>query len=245
MAHGLPDWGLVGPKQTVYGLDDVGEAAVRLGSIVSWDRRGDVVMMDDFEHGVGQVALSAAGLNSYVYLQTGYGKYGAYCVRLFCDKIIGATCQLYYSFPVLVMSGWGLEFAFSVEENTDYWLMWITYYDGTYSHLAQIEIDVQNNRLRYLDSGNNLQEFAVDVKLNPMLRPINHAKLVVDMTTLQYERFILNETTYLLKGYGVYPALDGLNPMMDAVMAVYSYDDEGSDQVVDCVIVTQNEPMSP
>lgn len=31
MPHGTPDWGLVGPKTTTYGVDDLGEHAVRMG----------------------------------------------------------------------------------------------------------------------------------------------------------------------------------------------------------------------
>ena len=48
MPHGTPDWGLVGPKTTTYGMDDEGEAAVRLGSPHFFDRRGDVLLLTDF-----------------------------------------------------------------------------------------------------------------------------------------------------------------------------------------------------
>ncbi len=53
MPHGTPDWGLVGPISVLYGLDDLGEQAVRLGAVSSWDRIGHVVFQDNFSEGVG------------------------------------------------------------------------------------------------------------------------------------------------------------------------------------------------
>ncbi len=65
MPHGTPDWGLVGPISTLYGLDDLAEQAVRLGAVSSWDRIGHVVFSDNFREGRGawhSVVSSADGI---------------------------------------------------------------------------------------------------------------------------------------------------------------------------------------
>jgi len=61
MAHGTPDWGVTASKKTIYSLHDMGELAVRLGSIVSFDRRGDVIFSDSFQNGLGKVYASGVG----------------------------------------------------------------------------------------------------------------------------------------------------------------------------------------
>ena len=52
MTHGVQDFGASSGQNSTYGLTDLGELAVRLGSPVSFDRRGDVVMMETFEDGL-------------------------------------------------------------------------------------------------------------------------------------------------------------------------------------------------
>jgi len=54
VAHGTPDWGVTAGARTVYQMTDLGELAVRLGSIVTHDRRGDVIFLEDFEEGMGR-----------------------------------------------------------------------------------------------------------------------------------------------------------------------------------------------
>ncbi|GAI56753.1 unnamed protein product, partial [marine sediment metagenome] len=54
MAHGQPDFGMYQIAKTIYRLADMGELAVRLGSIVTHDRRGDVIWMDNFDSGIAK-----------------------------------------------------------------------------------------------------------------------------------------------------------------------------------------------
>ena len=52
MAHGARDFGIYAPKETIVTIEDLGELAVRLGSPVNYDRKGDVVWVDGFEDGI-------------------------------------------------------------------------------------------------------------------------------------------------------------------------------------------------
>ncbi|GAI90305.1 unnamed protein product, partial [marine sediment metagenome] len=107
MPHGTPDWGLVGPKDTVYGLDDLGEHAVRLGTPHLWDRRGDVIWMSDFREGLGDVGTFVGpGAGGSVVLHTEYARQGAYCVQLTTDKDDEiAFLHKYLPFPVYSSEG--------------------------------------------------------------------------------------------------------------------------------------------
>ncbi|GAG01299.1 unnamed protein product, partial [marine sediment metagenome] len=49
------------PGSTRFPLSDIGELAVRLGSLCSYDRRGEVIFIDDFGHGVNGYVLSHVG----------------------------------------------------------------------------------------------------------------------------------------------------------------------------------------
>ena len=63
MGHGYPDYGTQGPVSTVHSIQDLGELAVRLGSIVTFDRRGNVLWLDGFDSGIG--AWSKGGNVNY------------------------------------------------------------------------------------------------------------------------------------------------------------------------------------
>ena len=47
--YGLPDYGMYAALENMGNLVDYGELATRLGSIVSFNREGNVIFWDDFE----------------------------------------------------------------------------------------------------------------------------------------------------------------------------------------------------
>ncbi|GAI49683.1 unnamed protein product, partial [marine sediment metagenome] len=61
MSRGQPDYGSSAVKEVAGTLADMGELAARLSSIVEYDRRGDVVYLDDFEEPVLKWSPLAAG----------------------------------------------------------------------------------------------------------------------------------------------------------------------------------------
>ena len=248
MAHGTPDWGLVGPKRTTYGLDDMGELAVRLGSPSTWDRRGDVLYWSDFRNGVEAMETYYSGLPGLVNLVTEHARQGAYSVRLEMDDILLREAGLMLSLPLPVDSGVGIEFSFSNDNAAVYWEAWLEWATMTDSWRARVQFDntlFPNGRLRYYDDTGNYEVFAEGIVLNAYAQPGHVLKMVVDMgatPTPQYVRAILNEVQYDLRGIGMWRSGAGGAVNMVARCLLRTGEAVIHFGYLDCVMITENEP---
>ncbi len=242
MPHGTPDWGLVGPKTTTYGLDDLGEHAVRLGSIHMWDRRGDTVILDNFEQGLSLPVQVPQGLNADVILMGGHAFAGAFCAGLTAGSDGLMRAELEYTHGLFVPSGLGIEFTFTIHANTSEWVWIITQYDGVDEWWAVVRYDIVNWVLQYEDALGAPETFATGLQARQDPRVWHTGKLVADFSIHQYVRFILNDRVWSLPGRAFWsiPA-----PLFFPYMAfrIYHVGTAGNPTAYcDAVVVTQNEP---
>jgi len=242
MPHGTPDWGLVGPKETVYGLDDLGEHAVRMGSPHLWDRRGDVLILTDFSDGLGAFVPFSDGAGGYVVLNAGNSRQGAFSACLVPGRDFTHRAEISKRLPYPVYSGVGLEFTFSLSDQTSYWCWQMFWRDGVQQFYAMTRYDYVNLRLEYWGVDGLWHIFASPVLAISTTEPDKTGKLVVDMTLGEYVRFIYNDRTYPLTGIGVQivPAL--VSTSLWVIIQHVGLLGFNPVAYVDNVIVTQNEP---
>ncbi|MBA7474244.1 hypothetical protein ES707_09592 [subsurface metagenome] len=200
MPHGTPDWGLVGPKSTVYGLDDLGEHAVRLGSPHLWDRLGDLLWQTTFAHGLGDVTLMVAIAGSSVHLHTGYARQGAFCAQLTEPDIALANAYIQKHLPLPVTSRVGIECSFSFDDDLLYFGVGFTGNNGALTFEAYARYDHQNGRLEYEDNLGVYQLITDDFYLREFFDDTHVMKLVVDFFSEEYVRVIVDDQTFLLTG---------------------------------------------
>ncbi|GAH57763.1 unnamed protein product, partial [marine sediment metagenome] len=128
--HGKPDWGMQ-VKSTVYTLDELSELAVRLGSEVFFDRRGDVLLIDNFENGRTMSFWEKDGAGSEVVITADHARSGGYSTKL----VGGSTDDLYadisYRLTYPVVSKFGFETHFSIPTQFDRIEFTVWYYTGT------------------------------------------------------------------------------------------------------------------
>ena len=246
MPHGTPDWGLVGPKQTVYGLDDLGEHAVRSGSPHLWDRRGDVYYSTDFREGFGALWPFYWGPGDLVCLNTGHTRHGAYAVKLWPGEAPFYQCGLEGHFALPRASGMGLEFSFSTDDGHDNWQWDMLWHMGVNRYLAMVQFDIVNSRLSCWEHPGAWHPFAENVPWLGVQHLTNTGKMVVDSLLWEYNRFLLNDVEYPLTGiairhWTVAPAL--ADTFFQVALMLTGRAPEYYWGFVDSVIVTQNEPM--
>lgn len=242
MPHGTPDWGLVGPKATTYGLDDLGEHAVRLGTPHLWDRRGDVVWMSDFREGLGDVlAFVGVGAGGSVVLHTEYARQGAYCVKLTTDDV-DEFAQLTKHFPFPVLSLLGLEATFGCEPSTAYMELYAFVRDAADTWRPTLRWDPNAGTIQ-LQTG-----VAVFHTLAPAQRAFvtpsccNTVKVVFDITTGFYVRVIANEQVYSAAGVPIYRTAGAVPSHFLTRVEHHADDGKNAIAYVDNWIITQNEP---
>ncbi len=242
MAHGTPDWGLVGPKNITYGLDDLGEHAVRVGSPDIWDRRGDVVYITDFAEGLGLVQVLGTGIDTACNLETGHARHGAYAVGLAAGMGPPAYARLYLGMAFEDLSAVGLEFSFSLDASTGSLTCCVAWYSGGVYYEAKVEYDRQNSRLYYIDAAGVAQLLDASLVRHNCIYPEHTMKLVADMALLDYVRVMFDERAYDLRGEPVRAQPIGGSDRWYFEITHVGVPAANPTVYVDSLIITQNEP---
>jgi hypothetical protein len=242
MAHGSPDYGPLQPKTTTYSSQDMAELAVRLGSIVSFDRRGDVVWMDDFEDNINRWYLTGLGTGSDIALSTTRAHQGAKSAALTPGNAVDDWACISKSTGAVIPSKIGFSIATTITDEIDHYIIEIEYYDGTKDHIAKLRYDRINKTLAYFSSAETYTTFAEGIKLKEYPALFYNLKLVIDVNSREYVRVLTDTVEYDLSGIG-YTTYNSTDPPLLTVSYKVVNNDTGNFTVyADNAIITQNEP---
>ena len=242
MPHGTPDWGLVGPKARVFGLDDLGEHAVRLGSPDFFDRRGDVLFITDFTEGLSIFDGSGNIAGWAVCLATGYARTGAYCAKLTTPGGDGNDARLVARLATPVSVSLGLEFVFGDYAGRSDWQGYLDWWDGVLHYMARVRVNTATGAIDYYDNVTPWVNFATVGGLHDHSHPMHTLKLVVFQTPPVYVRVIINSFLLPLPSIAVPSVGPPGGPYIQFEIRAVNTADPPAIGFVDNVIVTQNEP---
>jgi hypothetical protein len=241
MAHGVPDWGVTNAPKTVYQVLEMGELAARLRSIVTYDRRGDVIALDDFED--GRRAWLLQGSAGYdVLLTRSRARSGCYSAKLVTagawPNWTGMTAN--YVYPAL--SNLGFELSFHGGVGAGLWEFRTYLYDGVNQARLAIRFMAGTAPVSYRDSVGNWIPFTTPIAAPDFNYVFYTIKVIVDPTTNKYVRVLLNDRSYSLAG--ISPELIAWATAPQVEMNIYleaGLITSGS-LWIDDFILTQNEP---
>lgn len=238
----LPDYGLLNAAATVAEVTDLGELAARLGSPVTWDRRGDVLWFDDFEAGLASWVTVTTGTGAAVALATDRARSGRRSVKLTAGSDDTLFAGITHYEPPPVFSRLGLEGWFSLDTQVGKVSIQLFVHDGVSSFRSALRLRCSDGALFYQNAAGGDTQFA-DGPTPIAFAPSFHAlKLVVDADAGKYVRAIIDDTTYDLSGIPAYVSGPAL-AVAATITALY----EGSagsnpSAWVDNMIFTVNEP---
>jgi hypothetical protein len=242
MSHGTPDWGLTTGVVTTYKWADLDELAVRLGSPVSFDRRGDVLFWDGFEDGYGKWNLSAVGTNAAIDLSLASAHNGACSLRMVpgSSGLRRALAQRVLGYPVL--SAFGLEASFTLHANLQYFALNIYVYTGALVWQTLGRYDHTTGEAQIYVPPADWQ--TIHTLTNPIVdsRGYHTWKLVGDPATGLYVRSILDDEEVDISAYGLTSPVSATSPQLLAEAGAYSIAANTATVYLDDVILTQNEP---
>jgi len=242
MVHGAPDWGITSGKKTTYQITDLGEFAVRLGSIVNYDRLGDVIFLDDFEASILKWDSFGFGTGASVALSTESAKNGAQALKITTGDAAGNLSWTWKYLPLPVPGKIGAEISFALGSDIQYIELQLQVYTGATQHRAAVRYRPQDDTLQYYSQSQSLETFATEVDLYENDLTYHTLKLVVDLENAEYVRCRLNEATYDLTDVGYYTADSTDTPHFELLILVRNNSAGNHYVYVDDVILTQNEP---
>lgn len=238
-------------RGAVRAVHDLGELAARLGSANVYERRGDVVFMDSFEHGLVHWTTASFGSGSGLSISQFRTRTGGHAVKLTPGTDSSRLAQLYRILAPLPTSdatypGWGLEFSFVPHEDMAYTTWHLYRYTGATVYMFRARYDHASQEVQYQNAASAWVVLASALDLHsPVSYQFSTGKLVVDPTTNTYMRFLLNDTEYTAVA-GVAP-LSASNSQPAGMYVEISAEAQASlgsapSTYVDDVILTQNEP---
>lgn len=242
MAHGRPDWLLGTGRLSTYRWAEFDELAARLGSIVTFDRRGDVIYLDTFENGLISFAVTYSGLLASVGLSLERAKQGLFS----CKLVPGSSHDLYagliwYGFQPL-LSKLGAEISFTVEDNISQYELSVYYYMGTNYYAFRIRWVRSSETLELYNHLGIWETVLSDVSLYSYSSLFNTIKLVADPATAHYVRALINSQSVDLSAYYSGAWISGEQPQLRIEAVAYGTSEQNPTCYSDAFIVTQNEP---
>ena len=242
MAHGQPDFGQFTGKTTTYALSDMAELAARLGSIDTFDRRGDVVWLDNFEDNIDKWEILLGGVGAAAVLSTEAARNGARSAKLTTGNLANNYALIRKHLPSPVPSKVGFEVSFTVDDDLNGLYFALQLLDGVNRHVAMINYHPDTDRLYYYDNAGVEQLIAAGLNLQAAIYHFHTLKLVADMVNYRYVRLILNEVTYDLSNFTMQAIPDATLPTLWAYVAAFTGVAANLSIYVDDAIITQNEP---
>ena len=242
MVHTLPDYSTRYKMARVFANIDDAELAARLGSINTFDRRGTVFLMENFEAPISKWTGSATGIGSGTSITIERVKSGSQSWKGTTGDIIGDHIDLYNYFQRPANLTMGLEVSVTLHHQMDYYGLRISDWNGSTVTSAEIRYYVDTDTLKYRDSAGIYQDITTSLELYDLLDTWHTIKIVADFSKKEYMRCLVDENTYDLSGTACQETPVVHDPLAVGYIKAYTRVNANRTCYVDNIIVTQDEP---
>ena len=239
--RGQPDFGAYQTKSTGATLADMADLAVRLGIIVEYDRRGDVVKLDDFESPVFRWE-STPSLGGAIALDIAQVKSGAKSVKLSVNGTAGASPNIKSFFYPLGSLQLGAEISFCKPATTYKLRFEMSNYTGTAVYYGQAEILFNTGVLQIRKSDGTNIEVATGLTFRDDDFVFSPMKMVIDFLNNKYTRFLLANVEYDLSAHALSTASSTIKASSGVIITLIDTGASTADLWLDDFVFTQNEP---
>lgn len=252
---GLPDYAAaVGgvPVGPVYTSTDIAELAARLGSPVTFDRRGNVVWFDDFESNINKWSIrfsgngpgdTPLGVGGGAVLSADAVYRGSLAAKLTTPDAVGDGVNLDLFLPVATITNLGAEVSFTLDDDVWWYQITIIRRNGTVGLGGAIRYSLPGQVLTYWNSAGGRTDLIapLDLGVAPEGSHQWHTlKMVADMTNGKYLRCIIDDQSIdMVADMLVMPYISSPSTFVSVNSSNGAVGNHSN--FVDNVIVTQNE----
>jgi len=245
MVHGMPDYGIYASKSTVVALEDMAELAARLGGVVTYDRRGDVIFIDDYEAPIKKFREDSA-VNCGVKLDSQYAFSGAQSALLYTDGTINRFANLIHTISPFVLGRHGIKISVSPYELASYdgyYEIEAYYYSGAHELYWGVRIYPYTSIIKYMNESKNYVEFEDALDLSTYYETFFHnIKLVVDLDTGKYVRLMIDAVEWDMTAYSCSKLASALASVCEVSFKIMDLEGHAHQCWQDDFIYTINEP---
>ena len=238
----LPDDYPFLPNSVRFPLVDLGELAARLGSPVVYDRRGEVLLVDDFHYGIGGYDQQALGTGAAVDLVNDITDAGPFAVKLTAGSDGSRRAELNHYQTPLAAARYGFEVSFYLDSDGEEFELVAFFWDGSVQQQARIRYLFTGGQWSYYKQGGGYTNISLPSLFIGSTPRFHWAKLVVDFSEGKYVRFLLDDGVYGFINVDLRTQASALDPGM-AFGFQFKGDAGENDTIrVGRFIITANEP---
>jgi len=227
---------------TIFGNIDTGEMAARLGSIDTFERRGNVVLMETFEGPALQWIEDLNGDGAAANLSISQVRAGGQSCKLTAGEGVNGMAHIYRIIGALVTGRLGVETTFTLNADTKEIRYGVDWYDGTHVYNSLVMYDLLNKRFEYKNADGDATPFLSDIELLSGDDRWHVMKFVVDTATNKFVRFMADNISKDMTGMPIYIDDSDTLASIDTGISHISNHASVKSIYIDNFIVTQNEP---
>jgi len=225
----------------VFGQIDSGELAARLGSINTFDRRGNILWMDGFEAGTVNWSVGTTAGRGSCTLSTDRFVSGSQSAKLVTGNVQDDLVRIQRDLTYPSVGKLGFEIASTTDADIQTLKLWLHVMDGAKQHVAEITYDETDDSLYYRNSGGTYTKLTSVHPIYGYVYLFHTFKLVADFENDEYMRFMLNGETYDMTGIKMYNRSYVSAKLLSAYYTITTNVDDTVTCYVDNAIITINE----
>lgn len=239
--HTLPDYTTKYKMTKIFASIDNNELAARLGSVDTYDRRGNIILIDDFEASTLKWTPYGIAARGSVVLNTTEARNGDQSVQCVTGNVDDDEAGISKYVPYLIGSRMGLECSIFMALNMDYYIVQLHRYDGTNVYDMELKIDRTNELLQIYRHPGVYQTIKDNIILYNYNNLFHTIKIVGDFVTGKYVRLMVDDTEYDISAYNLYHTGNPIGPSV--LPRIYGRTESNNARTfyIDDVIVTQTE----
>lgn len=225
-----------------FSLQDMGELAVRLGSIDTFDRRGDVIYIDDFRHGVTNWQASLPGTAAKMELSVRSSFQSPYCIRLLNSLETTRVLSMSRVLALNLNGNLGIEICFKGTAYFD------TFYSqfivGTTAKVitTKIRLNTLTKQVEAYDSSAGFTYANIDLPATYPITTLHFMKYVFSPSTGKYIRLMYDDIEVDISDIAYKVAAGGSSPTSIIGVEMLGNSVVASDIDMLHYIITSNEP---
>jgi len=242
MPRGYPDWGRIRKEVGITALGDLGELAVRLGSPIVWDRRGDVIFTDSFDLGLMGWDISNLIATASYELSVEEALHGGFSLKLDPGASAATSHRMARDWPDVGISKTGMEISFLFFSGFDSIDFDLIYQDGAKVFYFRLRYDYPEREIQIVNELDQIETVKSDVLLRPGEKTWHYLKIVADIEKREYLRGIVDRIEVNLTGKEPFSEPSTEAPGYGCMVEITSAATTFNVVYLDSFVFTQNEP---
>jgi hypothetical protein len=215
------------------------ELAARLGSIVRLDRRGTVMLVEDFEDGSSRWMFSQLGTDGAHSITPETAFSGGYALRLTTPSGATKWIAAKMNIPACAATSFGISAMLRTSTIYDHALITIYAYDGAYIHYLDADLHYPTSKIRVENAAGLMQAVADYTIDTGNAAGFHMLKVVGNISTDKWIRLLYDNHEYDISAVGILTSPDVSIPMLS--VRIYLTSEAGGTTAIaeiDDVIVT-------